>query len=101
MSAPLSTDRNTSIAIRPRNPVRPRNAASLPKRLRTNTVELLLHFRRQTGNIRKLEFRRDVPALRVFQPINLALLLRNVAGILGLGFNRRYYTVQRLFTQAL
>src|SRR5438132_1040160 len=77
------------------------DSASLPKSLRTNTIKFLLHFCREPWYIRKLELRWDAPSLRVFQPINLPLLLGDVPCILGLSLNSRNNAVQGLFIQVL
>jgi len=59
-----------------------RNSASLTERLRANTLQLLLDLGRQSWNLRELKFSRYPALLGIFQPINLALLLRDVAGML-------------------
>src|SRR5207248_10327937 len=69
------------------------NTACLPQCLGPDTIQLLPDLSRQTRNSAKLKFRGDPPPLGTFQVGDLALLLRDIAGLLRLCFDSLQHTM--------
>ena len=71
-----------------------------PNVVGTDALQLLLDFGRQTRDLRKFEFVRNPATLGIAKPVDLPLLLCDVAGIFGFGLDGVKNAVDGLFAQS-